>query len=88
MLRRLSVIRRRVEQLATQAGSGRCDGNHRLHRVVIVFGDDAPPRWAEREQGGRCACGAELEYSTVVHELHMEPHADQHLHGRASCGAR
>ncbi len=88
MLRRLSNVRRRVEQLATQAGSGRCDGNHRRHRVVNVFGDDPIPPWPERERGGRCACGAELEYFTVVHELHMEPHADQHLQGGTSCGAR
>ena len=88
MLRRLSNVRRRVEQLATQATTAECGGNHRWHRWVTVYGDDPVPPWPERDQGERCACGAELEYFTVVHELHMEPHADQHLHGRASCGAR
>jgi len=87
MLRRLSVIRRRVEQLATQSGSGRCDAYHRRHRVVNVFGDDPTTPWPERDQGERCACGAALEYFTVVH-VHMEPDADQHLQGGTSCGAR
>ena len=68
MLRRQSNVRRRVVQLATQAGSGRCDGNHRRHRVVTVFGDDPTPPWPEREQGELCACGAELECFTIVHQ--------------------
>ena len=68
MLRPLSSIRRRVEQLATQGGSGRCDGNHRRHRVVHVQGVEATPVWPEAEDGGRCACGAALEYAQVVHQ--------------------
>ncbi len=68
MLRGLSHVRRRVEQLATQAGSGRCNGYHRLHRVVHVFNDDPTPPWPEEEKGERCACGAELEYFTIVHQ--------------------
>ena len=75
MLRRLSVIRRRVEQLATQSGSGRCDGNHRLHRVVMVFGDDPVPPWPERDQGERCACGAALAYVAIVHQHIAGAHA-------------
>ena len=75
MLRRLSNVRRRVEQLATQAGSGRCDGNHRRHRVVTVFGNDPTPPWPE-EKGERCVCGAELEYFQVVHQHIAGAHPD------------
>ena len=42
MLRGLSNVRRRVEQLA---GSGRCNGNHRIHRIVHVHNDDPTPPW-------------------------------------------
>ncbi len=86
MLRKLSNVRRRVEQLATQARSGRCDGNHRRHRVVDVFDDEPVPAWPEREQGERCACGAELEYFTIVDVLHREPHPDRHPHGGDHAG--
>ena len=42
MLRGLSNVRRRVEQLA---GSGRCNGNHQIDRIVHVYNDDpTPPR--------------------------------------------
>ena len=51
MLRGLSHVRRRVEQLATQAGAGRCDGYHRIHRVVHVFNDD-PTRESPVARGG------------------------------------
>ena len=68
MLRGLSNVRRRVEQLATQAGAGRCDGYHRKHRVVHVYNDDPTPPWPEEDIGKRCACGAEMEYLTVVHQ--------------------
>ncbi len=74
MLKRLSNVRRRVEQLATHAASERCDGHHRRHRVVEVYGDDPLPPWPELEHGGRCACGAELEYVSIVDEIHLEPH--------------
>ena len=67
MLKGLSHVRRRVEQLATQAGSGRCNGDHRIHRVVYVSGDDPTPPWPEADIGTRCACGAELEFLTIVH---------------------
>ena len=65
MLRGLSNVRRRVEQLA---GSGRCGGNHQIHRIVHVFNDDPTPPWPERDEGGRCACGTELEYHSIVHQ--------------------
>ncbi len=65
MLRGLSNVRRRVEQLA---GAGRCVGNHRIHRIVHVSNDDPIPQWPERDEGGRCACGAELEYLSIVHQ--------------------
>ena len=65
MLRGLSNVRRRVEQLA---GSGRCNGQHRVQRVVHVYGHEPTPPWPEEEKGERCACGAELEYFTIVHQ--------------------
>ena len=65
MLRGLSNVRRRVEQLA---GSGRCNGNHRIHRIVQVRNDEPTPPWPEEAIGKRCACGAELELFTVVHQ--------------------
>ena len=68
MLRGLSHVRRRVEQLATQAGSGRCNGNHQRHRVVYVSGDDPTPPWPEADIGTWCACGAELEFLRIVHQ--------------------
>ena len=40
MLRGLSNVRRRAEQLATRAGAGRCNGNHRMHRVVHVSNEN------------------------------------------------
>ena len=67
MLRGLSNVKRRVEQLATQAGSGRCNGEHRRHRIVHVSNDDTTPPWPEEDRGRRCACGAELEFLTIVH---------------------
>ena len=68
MLRPLSSIRRRVEQMATQGGSGRCDGNHQRHRIVHVQGGEPAPVGPEAEDDARCACGAELEYAQVVHQ--------------------
>ena len=67
MLRGLSNVRRRVEQLAEQAGSGRCNGYHRIHRVVYVFNDDPTPPWPDEDTGGRCVCGVEFEHFTIVH---------------------
>ena len=68
MLRGLSNVRRRVEQLATQAGSGRCNGYYRRHRVVHVSNDDPTPPWPDGDTGGRCVCGAEMELRTIVHQ--------------------
>ena len=70
MLRPLANVRRRVEQLATQTGSGRCEGHHRRTRFIDVVGDEPMPPWPEAERGAPCACGAALEYFTIV---------DQHL---------
>ena len=66
-MRGLSHVRRRAEQLATQAGAGRCNGNHRMHRVVHVSNENPTPPWPEEDRGKRCACGAELEFLTIVH---------------------
>ncbi len=82
MLRRLSNVRRRVEQLAVETTKAGCGGNHRRHRWVTVYGSEPVPAWPEREQGERCACGAELEYFTVVDRLHMEPHPDRYSQER------
>ena len=71
MLRGLSNVRRRVEQ---PAGSGRCSGDHRIHRIVHVRNDDPTPPWPERDKGGRCACGAELEYFSIVHQHAPDAH--------------
>ena len=71
MLRGLSNVRRRVEQLA---GSGRCNGQHRIHRIVHVSTDDPIPQWPGRDEGGRCACGAELEYLSIVHQHIPDDH--------------
>ncbi len=69
MLRGLSHVRRRVEQLATQAGSRRCNGYHRVQRIVHVHGDDPTPPWPEEDTlCERCACGAKLEFLTIVHQ--------------------
>ena len=68
MLRKLSNVRRRVEQLATQAGLGRCDGHHRRHRVVHVLNDDPTPPWPEGDSREWCACGAKMEFFTIVHQ--------------------
>ncbi len=65
MLRGLSNVRRRVEQLA---GSGRCNGQHRIHRIVHVRNDEPAPPWPEEAIGTRCACGAELDYLSIVHQ--------------------
>ena len=63
MLRGLSNVLRRVEHLPV---SGRCNGNHRVQRVVHVYGHEPTPPWPEEDKGERCACGVELEFLTVV----------------------
>ncbi len=69
MLRPLSSIRRKVEQLAASATLARCRGYHRRHRSVVVHGDEPVPAWPEAESGERCVCGSTLEYFQVVHQL-------------------
>ena len=69
MLRGLSNVRRRVEQLA---GSGRCNGNHLIHRGPIQVSNDdppPPPPWPNEDTGEWCACGAKMEFFTIVHQL-------------------
>ena len=77
MLRGLSNVRRRVEQLATQAGAGRCNGNHRMNRIVHVSNEDPTPPWPEGDSGKRCACGAELEFLTIVHQYVPDDRPEQ-----------
>ncbi len=69
MLRPLSRIRRKVEQLAASATLAQCGGHHRRHRSVVVHGDDPVPAWPEAESDERCVCGSTLEYFQVVHQL-------------------
>ena len=59
---------RRDEPLVTLPGSGPCNGYHRVPRIVHVYGDDPTPPWPEEESGRRCACGAEIELFTIVHQ--------------------
>ena len=69
MLRPLSSIRRKVEQLAARATLARCGGYHRRHRSVVVRGDEPVPPWPEAESGERCVCESTLEYFQVIHQL-------------------
>ena len=46
----------------------RCSGDHRVQRIVHVRDDDPTPPWPEEDNRcERCACGAELEFLTIVH---------------------
>ncbi len=65
MVREFPHMRRQVEHLP---GSGPCNGYHRVQRVVHVYGHEPTPPWPEEDKGERCACGAELEYLTVVYQ--------------------
>ena len=69
MLRPLSSIRRKVDQLAAHATLARCGGNHRRHRSSIVHGDEPVPPWPEAESGERRSYGSTLEYFQVVRRL-------------------
>ncbi len=69
MLRPLSSIRRKVEQLAASATLARGGGYHRRHRSVIVRGDEPVPPWPEAESDERCICGSKFEYFQVIHQL-------------------
>ena len=47
----------------------RRNGYHRVQRIVHVRGDDPTPPWPEEDTlRERCACGAELELLTIVHQ--------------------
>jgi hypothetical protein len=61
----------RDEPLVTLPGAGPCNGYHRVQRIVHVHGDDPTPPWPEEDT--RCACGAELEFSTIVHQHIQDP---------------
>ncbi len=69
MLSRLPAIRRRVDHLAREARMARCSGDHVQCRVVSVWGDEPTPAWPEADAGGKCICGADLEYVTIVDQL-------------------
>ncbi len=43
-------------------------GCHQRGRVVHVYNDDPTPPWSGEVMGRRCACGAELEFLTIVHQ--------------------
>ncbi len=59
---------RRDEPLVTLPGSGRCNGYHRVQRIVHVRDDDPTPPWPEEDTlCERCACGTELEFFTITH---------------------
>ena len=72
-MRRLSAIRRRVDHLAREASRARCSSDHGRYRVVNVSGDEPTPAWPERAAGGKCACGADVEYVTIVNRFHSSP---------------
>ena len=57
MVRPLSVIRSRVDQLATKAGSERCNRYHHLHGVVHVYNDDPISPWPEKEKASGAPAG-------------------------------
>ncbi len=57
------------EPRITLPGAGPCNGYHRVQRIVHVRGDDPTPPWPEEDNRcERCACGAELEFLTIVHQ--------------------
>ena len=65
-----TVENRRAEQLATETRFARCGGNHQRTHWVDLHGDEPMAPWPERERGGRCVCGAELEFHSIVDVLH------------------
>ncbi len=73
MLRRLSAIKRRVDHLARETRMARCSDNHDRYRVVDVWGDEPTPAWPEAVAGGRCVCGADLEYVQIVNRVLPSP---------------
>lgn len=68
----LQGIRARVERLAANASVNACGGNHSLVQVSHVQDDEPAPQWPPVGAPARCECGAELQYSHVVHEYRAE----------------
>lgn len=67
MRRSLHGIRRRVEQLAMTTKLGGCTGEHQYSFISHVHNDEPdpdPPTWAER-----CACGAVVRVTHVIHRF-------------------
>ncbi len=52
----------------TQDGEARCNGHHQRGRVVHMVNDEPTPSWPQEDVGKRCACGAEMELFTIVHQ--------------------
>ena len=69
MLRPLSNIRRRVDQLTMTAALMGCGGHHRRYRIVDVHDDEPVPAWPASESDERCSCGAIFRYFTIVDEF-------------------
>ena len=78
MLRGLSNVRRRVEQLATRARTGRCDRDHQRIRIVTVQGNEPVPPWPEAGADERCVCGTPLKHLLIVNEIRQEGGASDH----------
>ena len=69
MVRGVSHVGRPNEPRITLPGSGPCNGYHWVQRIVHVHGDDPTPLWPKEDTlRERCACGAKLEFSTIVHQ--------------------
>ena len=77
MLRGLSSVRRRVEQMATETASAACSGDHQRVRIIWLEGDDPPPPWPEAEAGGTCACGEPLEYLSLENSIRRDEASDR-----------
>lgn len=69
MLRKLGAVRRRVEQLATQARSEGCGGNHQRVNIVTLNAGGTVPAWPKAGAEERCACGANLRFLLIVNEI-------------------
>jgi hypothetical protein len=64
----LHAIRARVERLAANVHLA-CDGNHSPVKISMVEGGTLAPDWPEPGMPTHCACGVELSYSHIIHEL-------------------
>jgi hypothetical protein len=70
----LGSIRARVDRLAAASGFV-CDGTHVLMKVSAVPWGEPAPVWPPADAATRCICGADLEYSHIIHRQD-EPDAD------------